>query len=225
MRFGVLFLLLSSSIFWIATRNSGLWILYWPALSSLVVSVAYLRNSPRVLGKSQAGRIRALSKCVLFPYLVLLWGTWHLLRFCKSEPAWHTLTDTILIGRLLLPHEFPDVDHVIDLTCEFDWRPPLRRVNYLSRPILDGSVPTLDELSSWVDEASNLRGKIYIHCAEGHGRTGLFASALLIQMGVVTNAEEALATVCKARPLVRLNSAQTKYLQSFVERISVNSLG
>ncbi len=166
MRFGVLFLLLSSSIFWIATQNSGLWILYWPALSSLVVSVAYLRNSPRVFGKSQAGRIRALSKCVLFPYLVLLWGTWHLLRFCKSEPASQKLTDTILIGRRLLPHEFPDVDHVIDLTCEFDWRPPLRRVNYHSRPILDGSVPTLDELSSWVVEASSLPGTIYIHCTK-----------------------------------------------------------
>lgn len=223
MRFGVLFLLLSSSIFWIATQNSGLWILYWPAVSFLVVSVAYLCNSPRVFGKSQAGRIRALSKCVLFPYLGLLWGTWHLLRFCKSEPAWHKLTDTILIGRRLLPHEFPDVDHVIDLTCEFDWRPPLRKVNYHSRPILDGSVPTLDELSSWIVEAAILRGKIYIHCAEGHGRTGLFAAAVLIQMGVASGAEEALRTIRQARPLVRLNSVQTMLLQLFAEQTCSNS--
>ena len=40
-------------------------------------------------------------------------------------------------------------------------------------------------------ESKDSNQVVYIHCAQGHGRTGLFASLLLLEKGMVTSPEEA----------------------------------
>jgi protein-tyrosine phosphatase len=108
-----------------------------------------------------------------------------------------------------LGREIPlDIDHVIDLTCEFPRPKTLREFSYHSFPILDGFVPSSAELQTWVANAAKLPGTIYIHCAEGHGRTGLFAAALLFELGQCASANDALQFVKSKRPLVRLGKRQ-----------------
>ena len=59
-----------------------------------------------------------------------------------------------------------------------------------------------------------LEGTIYIHCAEGHGRTGLFAAALLVKLGQFDSTDDALEFVKSKRPLVRLGKIQLATLAS-----------
>ena len=133
----------------------------------------------------------------------------------QTETAYDQLTDNIYIGRRLLAHEFPDfVDHVVDLTCEFTEPKPLRNVDYHSFQILDGFIPQTAQLNQWIANTANLNGNIYIHCAEGHGRTGLFTAALLVELGNFNSAFDALEFVKSKRPLVRLGSRQMETLSA-----------
>ena len=76
-----------------------------------------------------------------------------------------------------------------------------------------GSVPGDDELLRLVSRIHEAPRTVYIHCAEGHGRTGLVASAYLISIGEAKESEEALRRVRERRPKVTLSSAQRAQLK------------
>ena len=62
---------------------------------------------------------------------------------------------------------------------------PGRTVRFLQFPVNDGEVPTMKDLAEHVHTlcCAVARGRVlYIHCAGGHGRTGLYASCLLACM-------------------------------------------
>jgi protein-tyrosine phosphatase len=52
-----------------------------------------------------------------------------------------------------------------------------------------------------------------IHCAQGHGRTGLVASAVLLVSGKAQTAADAIAMVQSVRPGVDLNREQRFVLE------------
>ena len=208
------FSIISALLIVAAIMYGGWHIVYlWPAISFGIVAVGYLFVGPRVYGKSQSGVCSPLNTVLLLPYLLYLRGVWHVIRFFKTESAYDQLIDNIYIGRHLMAREFPEfIDHVIDLTCEFTEPKTLRNTDYHSMQILDGFVPDTQQLKTWVANVATLNGTIYIHCAEGHGRTGLFASVLLVHLGHSPSVEDALQLVKSKRPLVRLNSRQRQTL-------------
>ena len=163
----------------------GAWFLsaVWLGASFLVVGIAHGRGSHGVFGKRGDGTLPLWSWLLFFPLLVYIAAVWHLLRLISREPALNTVTDKLVVGRRLLPFEFRDhFDNYVDLTAEF--REPCRIGRspcYRSFPILDGSAPSPEALRSAV--ASLRPGRTYIHCAQGHGRTGLFALAVLLSSG------------------------------------------
>lgn len=216
MKYGVLFSTVSALLIATALTRGGWFLFYiWPAVSFAVVASGYFYLGPRVYGKSLDGVISKVNLVILLPYLIYLWSVWYALRLFKRESAFDKLNDKIYIGRRLLGNEFPShIDHVIDLTCEFSEPMQLRSTNYHSFQVLDGFVPTLSELESWVSEAAKLPGNIYIHCAEGHGRTGMFAAALLVKIGQFETTEDALSFVYSKRRLVRLGRRQRDLLAS-----------
>ena len=180
MKYGSLFCIVAALLAATASLNRG-WtlLLLWPALSFLIVAGGYFHFGPRVYGKTPKGVLSPISQLLLLPYLVFLWFVWYIARLVKREPAFDQLTENIVIGRRLLSRELPeDIDHVVDLTCEFTEPKALRACSYHSFQILDGFVPPKGELRRWAQHAAGLSGKLYIHCAEGHGRTGLFAAVL-----------------------------------------------
>lgn len=214
MKYGILFSTVSLLLVITAISRGG-WYLFclWPAISFAVVASGYLYFGPCVYGKSAQGTLSPFNQLLLLPYLVYLWAAWYLLRLIKQETAYDQLSDSIYIGRRLLGREFPShMEHVIDLTCEFSEPKPLRDANYHSFQVLDGFVPSPEQLDLWVTEAATFSGDIYIHCAEGHGRTGLFAAALLVKKGQFQSVEEALSFVKSKRPLVRLGRRQQAVL-------------
>jgi hypothetical protein len=103
--------------------------------------------------------------------------------------------------------DLSNFDTIIDLTCEFTKDQTSK--NYICYPNLDGHIlhnqPTLNNLDL---ESEN----ILIHCANGHGRSALFASILLEQFGIKENTEKALNTILRSRMLAKPNTSQKKWL-------------
>ena len=183
MKYGVLFSIVAFLLAMVAYQQQGYClILVWPAISFGMISAGYLALGPRVYGKSNSGRLSVINRVLLLPFLLYLWSAWYLLRLVKHENACDQVTDRLIIGRRLLSRELPEsVDHVVDLTSEFDEPGRLRNCEYHSFQILDGFVPTEDQLQHWANKVAAMQGTVYIHCAEGHGRTGLVAAAVLIE--------------------------------------------
>jgi len=220
MQYGIFFLTVAFLCAIYASMYGNLaFIFIWPAFSLGCVGFAYLSSKVELFGKQSNGSINLLSIIALLPYFLCVWSLWHLLRFFKNESAYDQLLPNILIGRRLLPREIPPkVTMLLDLTCEFPEPAKLRENrSYLSLPILDSSVPQLENLIQTLNVLAKHQGTIYIHCAEGHGRTGLIAAAFLINIGVVNDAEAAVKIVQEKRPGVHLCAEQTKMLRVYAK--------
>lgn len=221
MNFGFLILAIAFLLTATAVSHQGWWwLLLWPAFSFGVVAAGYFYLGPRVFGKSERGLLAPLNRLILLPYLLYLNGIWYLLRLVRPEPAINALTETIFISRRLLSNELPvQIEHVIDLTCEFSEPEALRSGGYDCFPVLDRAVPTVEDLRIWIEKTAALEGPLLIHCAEGHGRTGVFALALLIYTGHSKTPEAALQFIQSKRPLVRLSREQWRIVQEFSKTI------
>ncbi|WP_272459718.1 protein-tyrosine phosphatase family protein [Polyangium jinanense] len=182
----------------------------WPALSWALVGFAYLWPGAGIFEKRGA-RLTWHRKLLLLPHMVLLYATWHAVRALSREPAFARLGEDILIGRRLLPGEFPAVRTVVDLAAELDEHIPAG-TTYLSCPILDGAPLPPDVLRQVAKRISAAPAPVYIHCAQGHGRTAMVASAVLLERGVATSVDAALTLVREARPAARPNRAQVQAL-------------
>jgi protein-tyrosine phosphatase len=169
-------------------------------------------NVRSVFGKRADGTIGKFHMTALLPFLAFTWATWHLVRVTTREPMIHSLTPELWLGRRLLTSELPvEVDHVVDLTAEF--REVVRTRSYTSLPILDGGIPDRDELRSALDAVPR-RGITFVHCAQGHGRTALFAACFLIDREGV-DADTAIARVLAARPHSRMRASQRSFVNEF----------
>lgn len=79
--------------------------------------------------------------------------------------------------------------------------------------MLDGSGVTAGELRGLAAEIDDMPKPVLIHCAQGHGRTGLVAAAVLLVSGEAKTAVDAIAMVKSVRPGVELNREQMSVLE------------
>lgn len=195
------------------TRGGTAWWLIWPALNFAGLAFSYSQERPRPFGKRGDGTLRGEWVVLYFPLLILTWSIWHLWRLVTRERAFDPIDGTLIVGRRLLPSEpLPDADHYVDLTQEFAEPRAIReRPGYWSFPILDAAAPSPDSLLEVVLQLLPAR-TLYVHCAQGHGRTGLVASVILLATGRAVTAAEALERIQRVRPGVRLSMAQLQCL-------------
>lgn len=198
------------------SRGSG-WFLLWPALSCFLVGIAYAGIGSAIFGKRPDGRISSLHVIVMLPFLLFTWIVWHLTRCIEQTDAWNEVTPNLLIGRRVLPYELPQsVDLVVDLTAEFMEPLGVRtQADYRSLPTLDAMIPSLSQFTKLVHEVADHPGTTYIHCAQGSGRTGTFAAAVLLARGIARDSTDAIQRVRTARPGVRLKPGQRRFLSRF----------
>ena len=221
-RIGFLFAVIPVLLVILAVVRGGwYYIANWPALSFAIVGSGYWHFGPGVFGKRADGTLPIWRIVILAPYLFYSWGMWHLLQLVKRENPFDQLLPDVLIGRRLLASEFPDnVERVLDLTAEFPVPAGIRnRVLYHSFKILDASVPPAEDVVECLDQLDREHGVLYIHCAEGHGRTGLLAAALLLRRGEAASTEEAVNKVKAVRPRVRLNAVQRQCLEAVARQL------
>ncbi|TWT81029.1 hypothetical protein CA13_24760 [Planctomycetes bacterium CA13] len=211
MKYGVLFSVLSLLVVLCAILFGGWFlILLWPGFSFGVLGMGYLTLGHRVFGKLPDGSMHSVSVVVLLPYLLCLWGVWHLVRLISREPAYDELADGVLIGRRLLTHEVPSgTQTVVDLTSEFPESSGLRSVpNYVAVPMLAASILPPQILADLVTHLATMDTPIFIHCAQGHGRTALISALFLVARGDVSDPDAALKLIQGSRPLAGLNHLQ-----------------
>lgn len=198
------------------------WLMCWLGLAYLLAGAAYLGLGWRIFGKKPNGRLSIYAQIALLPYFLITWAIWYAMRVFRNEPPYHQVLPDLYVGRRLLYNEYPDdFDSVLDLTSEFN-EPEgvLARHRYYSLPILDGRGISETTLVSVLQKIFQEDRVLFIHCAEGHGRTGMVAAAAILLKGVADQPEEAIRLVQNERPKVRLNREQTRTVIAAWELIS-----
>ncbi len=210
-KFGILFLIVSGVFAYYGYLIGGWgWLLWWPALSFLTVACGYLGLEAKIFGKRTDGTIAWHVLPYLLPYLLYTWAIWHLSRILRREDCYNEISPGIYIGRRVLAYELPQhVKAIVDLTAEFP-EPAGVRIGrqYLCLPTLDAGVPTDSEFKALLDTVMRISEPMYIHCAEGHGRSGTLAAAVLLLKGLAKDVEEAVIKLQAMRPAIRLKEKQ-----------------
>jgi diacylglycerol kinase family enzyme len=203
----------------------------WIALSLLLVGLAYLFNSPKVLGKRPNGVIPWYSRCLLGPFFL---GAHLYNAFVKQRdevPSIQRIDDYIFLGNRISPSDFSQLDQteinaVLDVTAEFDatdWGCYNSEIEYLNIPILDQSVPTREQCQqavAWIHNHVRQHKSVFIHCALGRGRS-VFILAAYFSLAGGSNPAEVVERIQHTRGTVRLNSKQISMLQKYVEEGSL----
>jgi hypothetical protein len=195
------------------------WMLAWPAASFAAVAIAYAGAGPAVFGKRPDGTLRPANVLPLLPYLLLTWSVWHTLRLVSRGPRWNEVAPGLFIGRRALPGGLPEgTGLVIDLTAEFaEPRAVRTAADYRSLPMLDAAGPTdADRFGEVVAEAAGFADVVFVHCANGHGRSATFAAAVLIARGLAADVKSAVKLVRAARPPARPSRVQLAALRKLV---------
>jgi hypothetical protein len=197
-----------------AERGWGL-VAAWLGCDFVVLGVAHGRGSHEVFGKRADGTLPWWSWLVFLPLLLFTTTVWHLIRAISREPVRNEVTGQLMVGRRLLASELEgEFDNFVDLTAEFSEPSVIRRApGYRCFPILDGAAPTPEALRAAV--ASLRPGRTYVHCAQGHGRTGLFALAVLLDSGAARSVEDGMRMLSAVRPAIRLSREQERCIEMY----------
>ncbi len=189
------------------------WVLAWLGLSFLCIALGHLGFGAHILGKRKNGSLAAWSLCVYLPLHLYTYALWHIVNRLSREDAWNRVNDHLSVGRRLTANETAgEFTNWLDLTAEFhEPKNSFGKAHYISFPIMDGGVPTVDAVRETMSKLTP--GNTYVHCAQGHGRTGLMAAILLVANGTAANTDDAIATLVACRPKLRLNSTQRRFLE------------
>lgn len=188
----------------------------WCAMAAGLLSTAYQANDYSAIGKIDSGEQLWYGKLSFIPYLIPLWIRQFLITRCTKEPAYNELIAGVFIGRRLSKaSQLPEgCTTIVDLAAEFPEAKSIRKLSgYRSFPILEASVRSKEELCDFIKTLPE--SGIYIHCGQGHGRTGFFAAAFLLCRGVARTLEEAEAMLVKARPRLKLRKSGKAVLSQY----------
>jgi protein-tyrosine phosphatase len=222
MWYGVAFFIFGAVLTAQAFRLGGWWLLLlWPAASFFVVAAAYILARPRMLGKRADGRLSTPTLAALAPFTAFAWAVAQTQHRLRRGPAASEVLPGVWVGRRAGARELPaGVSTVIDLTAEF-WEPAAVRDGrkYLCVPTLDARAPDERSFREALDCVASADGPVYIHCAQGFGRSAALAAAVLVRRGVARDAVEAEAMLVAARPGVRLTACQ----RAMVRRVTTKN--
>src|SRR5439155_11827119 len=143
MFYALAFLLFAAALVHLAVTYGGwCWLLLWPALSFVIVAVAYLIG-PAVMGKRADGRFAWWATVLLLPFRLITHVTWHIGKMIAAEPVHAEIAPGVWIGRRAGANELPpNIATIIDMTSELaDPRDVRERPGYSCVPTLDASAP------------------------------------------------------------------------------------
>ena len=186
-------------------------VLLWIFANLMTLAIAYFLNKPEyVLGKNEHGKIKPLSLFLNLPWLVFTWTCFKLQIILSKEDFSNQIygTNIWISRRPTNSDDLSQFDLIIDLTAEF----PCDRFKgqYLSYPNLDGHILNSLPNKLTIDKEQ----RTLIHCANGHGRSALFTSLLMVELNYSKKPEDSLQSIFKSRPLALPNKTQLKWLKN-----------
>ncbi len=195
------------------------------ALSFSGVALAQWLREPRILLKRKDGRLRLWSWLLFWPYHLLSHFSYALYRLASGEPLFHEILPGLFLGCRLREREAARLVaqgpwSVLDLTSEFSETACFRNgAAFFCLPLLDHTAPTAGQLAQGVTFIAERLppGRVYVHCAVGHGRSATFIAAYLLVRGVAATPEQAAAFLKVKRPGVHINAGQRAALQEYWE--------
>ncbi|HSI36062.1 MAG TPA: hypothetical protein VK986_20940 [Tepidisphaeraceae bacterium] len=216
MRYAITFLLLGSCFVALALRTGGWgYLLLWPGLSAALVGLGYAGLGSRVFGKRRDGGYALWAKLVHGPYMWITLGVWYVLRWLVPENPADEVAPGVWVGRRPLCSEIPaDVKWVVDLTAEF--RVAARVCagrEYVCYPTLDAHVADEATFAGAARHVAGLEGAVYVHCAQGHGRSAALVAAVMIARGLAADVNDAERRMVAARPRVGLKPVQRRMVE------------
>ncbi|MFH2203278.1 MAG: hypothetical protein ABIJ96_09210 [Elusimicrobiota bacterium] len=201
-------------VYW--SLDGGGWkqLMLWPAANCLAVGSAYFGLAGRVFGKRDDGTMRWWIVVLMLPFLLINWATWHAQIFFSRENVLDEIVPGLFLGRRAYERELPEaVTLIIDMTSEFPRLKYAPRRGYKSLPTLDAFVPEEGAFMELARQAASAEGGVFIHCANGHGRSAALAAAVLLLRGVAKDVAEAESMIVAARPACAWHPAQRALLQ------------
>jgi hypothetical protein len=212
------------------TGPAWLWLL-WPGLDYLFLGGCYLFNGDVgtfALGKRLlTGRLHPVSALVFLPYLLASFALWRAKHLVLGEPVCERVWEGVWVGRWPWEVAIGDarfqanpITHVVDLTGEF---PALggfhrrRGVTYICCPSMDRLLASPAVLAAAVRTVSRDARCTYVHCANGHGRSGLFAAMLLVYDGHCKTIDEALIVMRQQRKVLNWQPHQQHVAEQALE--------
>ena len=144
----------------------------------------------------------------------ITWLVWHLFRLVDRERCCHEVAPGLWLGRRPFVRELPPgIALVVDLTAEFAAPTGIRHGReYLCVPTLDATAPDECALRQTIERILAHKGPVYVHCAQGRGRSALVAAGVLVQRGLALDATQAEGILRGIRSCVKLTPGQRRML-------------
>jgi hypothetical protein len=185
----------------------ALW-LFWPAVSLLLVALAYAVLGAAAFQKDACGVMSLAARCLLWPYWV---GAWINSRaWTRGRPQAVEVAAPVWLGRI--PTASGNAfSSVVDLAAELP--APARAARWWAFPALDLVTPApslLREAAAAIEREAVLAdsggGRVLVCCALGLSRSAAALATWLALTGRSRSAAEAIAIVKAARPEVVLGA-------------------
>jgi protein-tyrosine phosphatase len=192
-------------------------LLHWAAFNCFLLAIGYAGAGVKIFAKQADGSIPVWVRWIYTPFALYTQTIWHVARKISNENPIDTVSGDLLIGRRLLAEECPvGIVNYVDLTAEFEDPEPIRnKTHYISLPVLDADVPDKEDLRGAISLLKP--GLTFVHCAQGHGRTGVFTLALLWERGRIKSFDEGMTLLKKVRPKINLNRKQRHFIRQYME--------
>lgn len=218
MWFGLVFGFFAIEMAWLASVLQGWgYVLFWPALSYVLVSIGFFFHIPAVMGKRSNGKHQLLFLILHLPFRVLLLLSDAIRAITRRREApYNLVAPGLWLGRRLssgkrLPGE---VSMVLDVTAEQARMRSMKQLEYHTLPTLDGQAPDKQALATLLDKLAPYPKTIYVHCWAGRGRSATVLAGLLIKRGIARDIDHAIEIMQMVRPQVKLSKSQRVMLES-----------
>ncbi|HZZ71730.1 MAG TPA: phosphatase PAP2/dual specificity phosphatase family protein [Pirellulales bacterium] len=202
--------------------------LLWLAVACLIAAAGYFGCGAAIYRK-QDGRLPLSTRLVLAPLLIGQYlSLCHYRRQCR---AWDEVAPGVWIGRKLSEVEAAGavrggVIAVLDLTAEFSEAEAFLATNYLNIAILDLTAPTAQQIQMGIAfiQANASRGVVYVHCKIGYSRSAAVVGSYLLDIGLTSSAEDAIARLRAARGSIVIRPEATAAIAWFAHSVAARPL-
>ncbi len=222
-KLGILYFI--AALFFVAVsyaKGVWLWLLY-PAVSMLLVALAYLFNRPHFFQKQSNGQMTIAAKMLFVPYLLFAWINSRVWTTKNPEDSKIVKLGKsyVFLGRIPNQATIQQYDALFDCCAELpiDHQSKIYQQNlsldliplqanqlYLSVQRLEGVLQSYQG-----SEAQN----VLIFCALGYSRSSAVVAALLLKHHPEYSVEDCLRIIRHSRPWVVLKDAQIQQLNVY----------